>query len=221
MKLSARLLFSLLILIGMISCQEQAPKNGIALVEKSIEYHDPKGEWASLNATFHIIDSLPNGRESRNYSFSVDNLNSIMTYSIQNLEYEVWQDSVIVKKGDVENERALRMRNYYTYLWGLPMKLKDPGTRIDEEIKIETLDGKEYLVARVAYPDDIWYFYFDPENYRMHAYKFYKDEPNQVGEIIYLNDEVTFSSMKIPANRSWYRTEKPEFLGTDKLQEIR
>ncbi|MBN3582245.1 hypothetical protein JYB64_07580 [Algoriphagus aestuarii] len=221
MKQSLRFLFSLLISALIVSCQEKSPETGTELVNRSIEYHDPKGEWPSLSATFQIMDSLPNGRESRKYSFSVDNQNSKMTYSIHNLEYEVLEDSVIVKKGDVEIERALRMRNYYTYLWGLPMKLKDPGTIIDEEIKTETLDGKSYLVARVAYPEDSWYFYFDPENYRMHAYKFYKDEPNQVGEIIYLNEEVTYSSMKIPANRSWYRTEKPEFLGTDMLQEIR
>ena len=28
-------------------------------------------------------------------------------------------------------ERTTKMRNYYVYLYGLPMKLKDPGTKID------------------------------------------------------------------------------------------
>lgn len=54
----------------------------------------------------------------------------------------------------------------------------------------------------------------------MAAYKFYKDEPNQVGEIIYLEGIEEYQGMRIPANRTWYRTEKPEFLGTDKLIRI-
>jgi hypothetical protein len=54
----------------------------------------------------------------------------------------------------------------------------------------------------------------------MEAYKFYQDEPNQKGEIIYLDGLMDFQGLKIPANRTWYRTETPEFLGTDKLIEI-
>lgn len=221
MKISGKAFFLFSIILAFMSCRPKPPKTGQELVEQSIKYHDPKGKWPALKATFVLKDSLPAGRDSRTYEFAVDNSKSKMTYSIKGLEYEVWNDSVIQIQGEVEKERALRMRNYYTYLWGLPMKLKDPGTVIEEEIKTESIEGKDYLVVRVPYEIDIWYFYFDPETYRMAAYKFYKDEPNQVGEIIYLEGEIEFSNMKIPANRTWYRTEKPEFLGTDMLQEIR
>lgn len=203
------------------SCEKGVPTTGEELVQQSIAYHDPNGNWEDLKATFYMKDSLPPGRDSRVYEFSLDNSHSKMTYSIEGLEYQVINDSFKILTGEITEERALRMRNYYTYLWGLPMKLNDPGTVIEKEIRKEEIDGKEYLVARVPYEDDNWYFYFEPETYRMAAYKFYKDEPNQVGEIIYLKGEKEFKGIKIPANRTWYRTEKPEFLGVDMLQEIK
>ena len=199
---------------------QNTPSTGRELVQNSIQYHDPGGIWSTLKARFVLEDSLPPGRDSRSYEFLIDNSQSHLSYAIEGLEFDVWSDSVNVVIGEIEKERALRMRNYYSYLWGLPMKLNDAGTVIDDDIKEEILDGKTYQVVRVPYEQEIWYFYFEPETFRMAAYKFYKDEPNQVGEIIYLEDLVEFQGMKIPANRTWYRTEKPEFLGTDKLIRI-
>ncbi|MDF2157842.1 DUF6503 family protein [Algoriphagus sp. CAU 1675] len=197
------------------------PKTGRELILKSIEYHDPTNNWSHLKATLVIQDSLPPGRDSRFYEVFLDNSNSKMGYKINGLSYEVIQDSLIQIVGEIEEERALRMRNYYTYLWGLPMKLMDAGTVIEDSIRHEILGGKEYLVARVPYDKDTWYFYINPENFRMEAYKFFQDEANLVGEIIYLQKEIEFNSLRIPAQRTWYRTEKPEFLGTDILLEVR
>jgi hypothetical protein len=101
------------------------------------------------------------------------------------------------------------------------MKLLDPGTAIEDSVRMESLNGVTYHVVRVPYEKDIWYFYLEPETYRMAAYKFYQDEPNLKGEIIYLEGEYEFQGLKIPANRTWYRTETPEFLGTDMLVEIK
>ncbi len=203
------------------SISDSNPKTGKELILKSIEYHDPNNNWSYLKASFVIQDSLPPGRDSRLYEVFLDNSNSKMGYKIEGLSYEVVQDSLIQKKGEIEEERALRMRNYYTYLWGLPMKLMDNGTLIEDSILHEILEGKEYLVARVPYDKDTWYFYINPKNFRMEAYKFYQDEASLKGEIIYLQNEIEFNTLRIPAKRTWYRTEKPEFLGTDILLEVK
>ncbi|TDQ18927.1 hypothetical protein DFQ04_0738 [Algoriphagus boseongensis] len=205
------------------SCKksEQIPQTGREWIEKSISYHDPENAWTKLKASFVIQDSLPPGRDSRFYEFSLDNSQGKFVYRIAGLHYLVWGDSVQVFEGEIEKERALRMRNYYSYLWGLPMKLMDQETQIEDEVRTENLNGKTYSVVRVPYEKDIWYFYLDPQTYRMEAYKFYQDEPNSKGEIIYLENEVDFQGMKIPQNRTWYRTETPEFLGTDLLLEIK
>ncbi|WP_111669573.1 DUF6503 family protein [Algoriphagus litoralis] len=213
----------ILVVLGLYACTSEpnAPVTGRDFILKSIQYHDPEGIWPELKATFVIQDSLPAGRDSRFYEFSLDNSQSKLVYKIEGLHYIVWNDSVQVFNGEVEKERALRMRNYYSYLWGLPMKLLDPGTEIEDSVKTELMDGMSYHVVRVPYEKDVWYFYIEPDTYRMAAYKFYQDEPKQKGEIIYLQGEVEFQGLKIPANRSWYRTETPEFLGTDQLLEIK
>lgn len=221
MRKSVSLILLLLFSIGCAERTSETPLTGSEIIEKSIRYHDPNGNWSELKASFVIQDSLPAGKDSRFYEFSLDNSQSKMVYRIQGLNYIVWNDSVQVFEGEVENERALRMRNYYTFLWGLPMKLTDPNTRIEEKVSSEQLNGKTYQVVRVPYEKDVWYFYIEPETYRMAAYKFYQDEPAGKGEIVYLEGEKEFEGMKIPANRTWYRTETPEFLGTDKLLEIK
>lgn len=196
------------------------PQTGPEMIEASIRYHDPKGNWATLDATFWFEDSLPPSRNDRKYSVTINNAASEMSYAIEGQSYKVIGDSVIVLEGEVEDERALRMRNYYTYLWGLPMKLNDPGTLIDEKVGEEVLNGVTYHVVRIPYEKDIWYFYLEPKTFRMAAYKFYQDEPNLKGEIIYLEDEKVINGIRIPANRTWYRTEIPEFLATDKLVKV-
>lgn len=204
-----------------LSCSTPTDQlSGPELIRKSIEFHDPNQLWPKLKATFKFTDSLPAPRESRSYSVSFENNLSKMVYRNTTLNYIVWNDSVQVFQGEIDNEQAIRMRNYYAYLWGLPMKLRDPATQIDQEVKREELNGNSYLVVRVPYEKDIWHFYINPESFRMEAYKFYQDEPNQKGEIIYLDGLMEFKGLKIPANRTWYRTETPEFLGTDKLIQI-
>ena len=214
--MNTRYLF--IIAIFSVSCSGSLDQfTGPELIQKSIEFHDPNQVWPKLKATFKFTDSLPAPRESRSYAVSFENNLTKMVYRNPTLNYIVWNDSVQVFEGEIENERAIRMRNYYTYLWGLPMKLTDPTTQIDQEVKTEALNGKSYLVVRVPYEKDSWYFYIDPDTYRMEAYKFYQDEPNQKGEIIYLSGLMEYQGLKIPANRSWYRTENDEFLGTDQL----
>jgi hypothetical protein len=212
-----------LVLLWFYSCQTKSsqPVTGREMIMNSINYHDPENVWPQLRATFVVQDSLPAGRDSRFYEFSLDNSQNKLVYKIEGLHYIVWNDSVQVFEGKIEKERALRMRNYYSYLWGLPMKLMDSGTVIEDSVQTEIISGVSYHVVRVPYEKDIWFFYLEPETYRMAAYKFYQDEPNQKGEIIFLEGEVEFQGMKIPANRSWYRTETPEFLGTDQLKEIK
>lgn len=215
------ILLSVFVFVSCSSEISKKPETGREFIEASIRYHDPNDNWANLKATFIFQDSLPPSRENRSYQVSFDNSQSKLSYWIEGLEYQVLNDSVSILAGDIETERALRMRNYYTYLWGLPMKLADEGTKIEEEVTTEILDWETYHVVRVPYEKDIWYFYLEPETYRMAAYKFYQDEPNLKGEIIYLEGEKEFKGIKIPANRTWYRTERPEFLATDMLLEIR
>jgi hypothetical protein len=47
------------------------------------------------------------------------------------------------------------------------MKLQDPNTIIEKEIKTEVLNGVAYWVVKVPYEKDVWYFYLDKESFEM------------------------------------------------------
>jgi len=118
-------------------------------------------------------------------------------------------------------ERANMYKNYYTYLYGLPMKLKDPGTIIHNKTQKKTFKGKEYLVLKATYEKevggDIWYFYFDPNTFAMEVYQFFRDESKPDGEYILLTGEEEISGIKMPKTRAWYYNYDDKYLGTDIL----
>ena len=119
-------------------------------------------------------------------------------------------------------DRAKRMKNYYTYLYGLPMKLKDPGTLLDDRVLKKTFKGKEYLVLKATYAQDVgedtWYYYFDPKTFAMEVYQFYHDESKNDGEFILLSELLTVNDIKFPKVRAWYYNKDEKYLGTDILK---
>ena len=131
----------------------------------------------------------------------------------------------ILKENNLSCERASMYKNYYNYLYGLPMKLKDPGTFISEKIERKTFKGKEYLVLKATYDEavgsDVWYFYFDPETFAMEVYQFFKGDPDgqgkDTGEYILLSELVSINGIKMPKNRAWYYNKDNTYLGTDIL----
>lgn len=116
-------------------------------------------------------------------------------------------------------ERAKMFKNYYIYLYGWPMKLKDKGTIINQKVTTKTCKGKEYLVLKANYSKevgkDIWCFYFDPETYAMEVYQFFHDESKNDGEYILLSEEEIIEDIKIPKIRKWYYIKEDGYLGTD------
>ena len=223
--------------------QELQPQlTGPQLLDKTIQYHDPDGKWQHFSDSLEIITKAPKTKD-RTSTVKI-NLpeKSFELVSVQGdivTEYTVFKDSIVTAAkldmskpdstfvmGKKDFKRAVFMRDYYTYLYGLPMKLKDKGTVISYEIKRDTLNEKEYLVLRADYEpavgSDVWFFYIDPETYRMEAYQFYKQkQPRikdpQTGEYILLSEEVEINGIKIPKIREWYYNKNNEYLATDTI----
>ena len=145
-------------------------------------------------------------------------------------EVEAWLDgSKSFSAGDAERFRlgpdaARRTRNYYMYLYGLPMKLRDPGTKLGETAKETEFMGTPAYQIRVSYEEpvgsDVWYFYFDLATYALIGYRFYHDESKNDGEYITLEGEATGARLKLPRARSWYRHQDEGYLGTDTIVSI-
>ncbi len=126
------------------------------------------------------------------------------------------------EKHKLNCDRTSLLRNYYLYLWGMPMKLTDPGTNIHDEVEKSDFQGKEVLSMKVTYDEavgnDTWYFYFTPNNYALVGYRFYHDESKNDGEYITLDGEETINNIRFPKIRKWYYNKDDKFLGADILE---
>lgn len=211
---------------------------GQALLEKSIQYHDPKGKWDKFKGTMHFRETRPNGAD-RFTSILLDNKRSIFSLDQMSSGYRVEkfikQDQCsykvdgattvadsLIQKFRLTCPQIQRMRNYYVYLWGMPMKLRDPGTKIEEQVTQTTFMDKEVLAMKVTYEqsvgEDIWYFYFQPDNYALVGYRFYHDEAANDGEYIPLEGEETINGIRFPKARTWFVNKDDRLLGADILE---
>ncbi|MFC0603724.1 DUF6503 family protein [Winogradskyella pulchriflava] len=211
------------------------------ILEKSINYHDPNGNWNTIKAGFTVEMTTPNASKRTSQIridlvkefFSVKATRDTVTtiYSVNKgicgMSYNGKDlDSITAKEKNMSCDRATLYKNYYTYLYGLPMKLKDPGTNLSENAEKKTFKGKDYLVLKVTYDEavgsDVWYFYFNPKTYAMEVYQFFKTDENgnekpDSGEYILLTDEAVVNGIKMPKVRAWYYNKDDGYLGTDTL----
>lgn len=209
-----------------------------SLLARSIRYHDPENNWNARTHLLQVAESRPNGsvRHSRItlYPTSTDfDLQQIRGRDKVQLRYDKGtfsfshQGRTDIPETDRERlgltpDRTRFWRDYYTYLFGLPMKFQDPGTLLQPTVHKVWFKGKEVLELEAHYsPEtgkDIWFLYIDQKTYALAGYAFYheKDGPG-TGEYIVLEDETIVDKMKLPAERHWYTTEKNLYLGTDSI----
>ena len=208
------------------------------ILDKSISYHNPIGNWEKFDNTFNIKQTSPNRPDSRR-TISLNNAKGIFAYTMEKKEgvidchlsadtcYYLWNkttnipDSIQIKY-KLTPKRAEMYRNYYVYLYGLPMKLKDPGGTLNEKVEELNYFGKPTYRLKVTYApevgDDIWYFYFDKQTFALIAYQFYHDEAKNDGEYILLKEEQNIQGIIFPKIRTWYTNTGDRNLGTDSLE---
>ena len=209
---------------------------GSQLLEKAIEYHDPDGNWSTFSGTFNVTMKTPT-KSDRHSMIRVDLPNEYFNlfatqdktsygYILDKEKCQIYYNSNIATDEEktankLSCERAKMYQNYYTYLYGLPMKLKDAGTIIHEKVALKKFKEKNYLVLKVSYEkevgEDTWYFYFDPLTYAMEVYQFYHEEEKNDGEFILLSGLETVKWIKMPKKRAWYYNKGEKYLGTDIL----
>jgi len=211
------------------------------LLDRAIDYHDPEGRFWSAPIQIELSETRPDG-PARKTRVTIDNTRGrfemerhvdgrqvdifiegdrVETYLDGSSEFSAEES----ERYRLSPERALFTRNYYLYLYGLPMKLRDPGTHLAPEAKATEFRGKPAYELRVTYDEDIgadtWYFYLDRETYALIGYRFYHDESRNDGEYIVLDGESVGADLRLPKVRKWYRHEDDKFLGTDTIESIR
>ena len=213
------------------------------IILHAIAYHDPKGNWGKVKIQFTVEMTTPRAsirtsnirinlpkeyfsvKATRDTTITVYTINKDKCYMALNGK-DI--DSISAKANNMSCEKAELYKNYYTYLYGLPMKLKDSGTNLNKTVEKKSFKGKDYLVLKVTYDEavgsDVWYFYFNPETYALEIYQFYKtDDYGNVktdsGEYILLSEEMVVNGIKMPKVRAWYYNKDDKYLGTDTLIE--
>lgn len=206
------------------------------LLDESIQYHDPNGQWLKF-ADSLIIDQEVPGKPTRTtrmyldirkskFSHSQLRHDTLFTQTVKNEDCSYRMNHLPITATVAENlnltcARSLMLRNYYTYLYGLPMKLKDPGTIILPDVERGKFNKQDVDVLKVNYDPsvgkDTWYFYFATDTHALIGYRFYHDETKNDGEYIILEDEIVKHGIKIPAKRTWYVNNDNRLLGTDLL----
>ena len=213
------------------------------LLDKAITYHDPNGNWNTFNETFTVEMTTPESAKRTSiisinlpaeyFSVTATKDTTTTTYTLNKRKCTMSYngkvlDSSAAKQKNMTCDRATLYKNYYSYLYGLPMKLKDAGTNLNDTVEKKTFKGKDYLVLKVTYDEavgsDVWYFYFNPKTYAMEIYQFFKTDENgkekpDSGEYILLSEETLLNGIKIPKVRAWYYNKADKYLGTDTLVE--
>ena len=234
-------ILTLLLLSLSFTCLSQT-LTSIKLLDNAINYHDPSGNWKTFNTEFTVVMTTPDQpkrtsvisinlpaeyfsvtatKDTVTTAFKLDKGKCEMKYNNKVV------DSLAAQERNMTCDRAVLYKNYYSYLYGLPMKLKDAGTNISNKVEKRTFKGKAYLVLKVTYDEavgsDVWYFYFDPQSYAMEVYQFFKTDANgkekpDSGEFILLSKEALVNGIKMPKIRAWYYNKDDNYLGTDTLE---
>lgn len=226
------------LLIGLSVACSQKEITGPRLLQKSIAYHDPQGNWDEFRGILSLTSESPGKpehhkdivmRNGEGY-FRIDEtadgapvskgLRGDTCFATLGNSSQASEEQR--KKYGLDCKSIKGARDFYGYLYGLPMKLKDPGTRIDEKVTLSSFNNKQYYTLRVTYEEgvgsDIWYFYFDPQTYALEGYKFYHgDEAKNEGEYVTLEGETVVERIRIPKVRKWYLHKEDQYLGTDIL----
>ena len=211
------------------------------LLHRSIAYHDPDGRWE--RGAFEITDvsSRVDGTGRRTV-LRFDNargrfeMEQVVDGRV--LKIVVENDAVVEVRLDGRAElsaeeidrfrlspaQVLTTRNFYLYLYGLPMKLKDPGTRLAPDAKETVFQGRPAYELRVTYDEsvgsDTWYFYLDRETFALVGHRFYHDESAGDGEYAVLSEEVSGQGLRLPRVRKWYRNQDDELFITHTILSI-
>ncbi len=221
----------------MLSCSNPQKNDAQQLLEKSISYHDPEGNWSKLKTRLYLSSIDTAGRENP-FQLEIDNATGYFCHVTNKDGKEIVKgvskgnEFFLIdgkadfseedqKKYKLNSESAKSVQNFYGYLYGLPMKLRDKGANISDTTSSEEFNGKTYQTIQVTYDPgmgkEVWTFFFDPKTSAMEAYRFMFSAGSDEGEYILLDETLTIDDIKIPKVRKWHFVKGNKYLGTDNL----
>ena len=209
------------------------------VLARSIAYHDPERRWAHSSWRLQLRSTRPIAGPTET-SIVIDNVagrfhmerdrfgnvtETTVTgdecWTRLNGSSEITEEQT--RRFSLDCEAMKRMRNYHIFLYGLPMKLTDPGTRLDPEARETSFQDQDVLALKVTYDEevgtDIWDFYFDPSTYALVGYGFVQTDGDK--EYVVLVREAQGDGVRLPKVRTWFDVNADDrLLGTDTIVSI-
>ena len=215
-----------------------------ALLAQSIAHHDPRGVWGQRCVHLEVEVRYSEAQAARRgqagarrelwldpgharFRFVDRRGGHTIEYRVEDGVGDVWVDGRSPVSEAEKTERGVRdpllYRDYHEYLFGLPMKLRDPGTLLEPRVHADRFDGRAVWRLRVRYEEavgrDLWDFFFEPEGAALVGARFYHDEAAGDGEFLVFRDEIVDeeTGLRLPRSRAWYTNADKESLGTDEV----
>jgi hypothetical protein len=238
-----RMMQTVIVALWLAASSTPALPTAEAALERTLAHHDPAGVWASrpieltVKVTYGERLAESRGYESRTDRIRVDNAAGRFELASDRggdkvevvgrgdelsarLNGSADIDAATLDKHRLNAAQLPGWRDYFAYVFGLPMKLSDPGTVLDPDTRLTEFEGRDVLALRVTYdPEvgrDIWYFYLDPESFALVGCRFFHDESKNDGEYIVYEGEIEGpNGLRLPKLRHWYVNAGGEFLATD------
>jgi len=207
------------------------------VLDLAIAFHDPEGRWGSGSFAFTIEETRPDGTSQRShlelangerrFELQTERGGRRLALHVDGDEVSVLADGGAVVSGaepeglDLSAAQILRLRDHYLYLYGLPMKLRDPGTLLDPLARRTTFRGGDALELRVSYDPEVgsdrWTFLVDPLHYSLLAGRVEHAAEADDGEIIVFDGLVEVDGLRLPRTRRRTTNRDRRDLGTDTI----
>jgi hypothetical protein len=215
------------------------PLDAETVLRRSLAHHDPAGVWSQRAHRLTLRETRPDAPD-RHTVVLVDAPAGLFAMTTERdgrkIEARLHESgecvatidgSILIAEADRDRYRLdcvgiAWWRGYQEYLYGLPMKLRDPGTRLDPDVVPASFNGQDVLSIRVTYDpavgSDVWYFYFDPASFALVGARFYHDEAKNDGEYLFFEEEIEAGGITLPRIRAWYYNNDDRHLATDYVE---
>jgi Family of unknown function (DUF6503) len=230
--------YQIIILLQLLTYVATAQMTPQIVLKKTIHYHDPQGNWSRFNQRLHFTVSMPNQTDT----FSIVELDNRRRYfkymafdgkrkvekGFNDGNYFATIDGKNVKiKDDIKRFRMNRnkveeLRDFFTYILGLPMRLTDNGAQLSPKLHRETFNGEECWVLRVDYTPSVgnesWVYYVSTKNFAMRGCRFLRNGDFKNGAYLIFDGENTIQGIRLPNTRHWFWNADDHFLASETIE---
>jgi len=221
-----------------LSAQEEGIKalDAREVLQKSIAWHDPEGNWDKVQMKLHIQEPRLNNPDRRSiimldnatgaFRLERNRKDHITTHIITDdgvavtlLDDAEIKDPLVIKEYRLEPNRNGLYRKFYSSLVGLPMSLTDEKIvqygGVTNEFFNETNSLKVPLVLNDGVFSNHWNLYIAQDDYRLSGVEMYFPDDAAKGERLYFDQIIIVEAMRLPRMRHWHGISDDSYSGSD------